>query len=385
MVIFRTKSMQRQFSHIRFIFLLIIVLNTLDTKDHTTRPQTLHRKHFEQDLKYCQKCFEHQIENCLNFFHKIEADNEFSIRQLINLLPERSCKRNNQLVQLKNSHEKLITKYLFKAQNLETSELKIKELKQEFLEQHNALQGMQFAPLKSFENFIKALQQVHLNLTEITIWHYLINNIQPLLMPLLEQQNFPVPKTYKVCGFTLYQQYAGQDLYHYFQMEFPLKLEISKQLLQAALKFSYGFKNYRFYITDLTADNMVYDTIKNKLYFIDLDTLFIVDSSKAKYKSSIHKHEYIECPGCFAYSADDIASYNISDINVYSACQFLREDLFRDHTKGFLYPIPPEVNEAYPKLWQLLNKCVDCPGSVCWERFTVAKDLMAVIEQILEN
>ncbi|XP_046810798.1 uncharacterized protein LOC111688262 isoform X2 [Lucilia cuprina] len=258
LVIFRTKSIQRQFSHIRFIFLLIIVLNTLDTKDHTNRPQTLHRKHFERDLKYCQKCFEHQIHDCLNFFNLIETDKEFSLRQLINLLPERSCKRNNQLVQLKNSHEKLITKYLFNTKNLGKNKLKIKELKQKFFQQHEGLQGMQFAPLKSFEIFIKDffLNDVHLNLTEITIWHYLINNIQPLLMPLLEQHNFPVPKTFKVCGFTLYQQYAGQDLYHYYQMEFPLKLEISKQLLQAALKFSYGFNNYRFYITDLTADNM---------------------------------------------------------------------------------------------------------------------------------
>ncbi|XP_065368687.1 divergent protein kinase domain 2A [Calliphora vicina] len=383
-IIFSSKSTQRQFSHTRFIFLLIIVLNTLDTKDHTTRPQIIHRKHFENDLKYCTKCFVHQIQQCLDIFENIKPDNEFSVRQLLTFLPERSCKRNNQVVKLKNSTKKLITKYLFNTKYEIEKNFETVQLKNQFLAEQENLQGMQYTPLNTIQDFIKDLQKFHKNLTEITIWLYLSNNIQPLILPLLKQQNFAVPETYAVCGFTLYQQYAGEDLYNYFNMDFPLKLEISKQLLQAALKFSHGFNNYRFYITDLTADNIVYDQINNKLYFIDLDTIFIVNSAKSKYHTSIHKHQYIECSGCFAYSADDIASYNISDINVYSACQFLREDLFKDQSKGFLYPIPDKINEAYPKLWQLLNKCVDCPDSVCGERLTVANELIELFEEILQ-
>lgn len=383
-MIFSSKSSTRQFSHTRFIFLLIIVLNTLDTKDHTTQPQLIHRKHFEQDLKYCPKCFESQIQNCNKFFQNIKPDDTFSINQLLNFLPAKPCnKRNNQLIKLQTSNEKLIAKYFFnKNQKLKNSN-DIAEIKINFLMQQEQLQGMQFLPLKSVDKFTENLKKFHTNLTNIAIWQYMINNIQLLILPILEQHKFPIPSNYAICGFSLYQQFIGQDLYNFFKADFLQKLEISKQLLESALKFSYGFDNYRLYITDLTADNIVYDSVHKKLYYIDLDTIFIVDSTKVKYKSLIHKHDYIECPGCFAYSADDIASYNISDINIYSTCQFLREDLFKDHTKGFLYPIPQEILKTYPKFKQLLNKCVDCTGNLCLERFTVAKDLIELFKEIL--
>lgn len=375
--------MQGHFSHTRFLFLLIIVLNTLETKVHITKPEIVYKKHFERDLKYCHKCFETQIKHCLNFFKELKTDERFSFRHFLAFFPERSCKRNNQLVKLKNSQEKIITKKFFNQIEGSEFEYKIEPIKQTFLKQQENLQGMQYVPSKTIDKFIQNLQKFHLNLTEITIWHYLLNNLQPLIFPVLYERDFPIPKTYAVCGFSFYQEYAGDDLYNYFKSDFLTKLKISKQLLEAAIQFSNGFDNYRLYITDLTADNIVYNRIKKKLYFIDLDTIYIVDSRETKYKSLIHKHRYIECSGCFAYSADDIASYNISDINIYSSCQFLREDLYKDQSKGFLHPIPSEVISTYPKLLQLLNKCVDCPDNLCWERFTVAEELITLFEKIL--
>lgn len=377
--------MQREFSHSRFIFLLIIVLNTLETKDYTTKPQIIQRKHFDSDLKYCQQCFEAQFQHCSNFFKQIDSDKDFSISQFLGFLPKISCKRNNQLIKLRNSNVKLIAKYLFNQEKTPKNNSDLYHLRRAFLQQHMNMQGMQYAPLKAIDHFIRDLQKLQAQLSEITIWNYLLNNIQLLIFPILYELNFPVPQTYEVCGFTLYQQYAGDDLYNFFKTDFLTQLKISKQLLKAAIKFSHGFSHYRLYITDLTADNIVYDKANNQIFFIDLDTIFIVAAREAKYKSSTHKHLHMECPGCFAYSPDDIAAYNISDVNIFLSCQFLREDLYKNYSKGFLYSISLNFTSTNSKLWQLINKCVDCPDNMCSERFTVAKEIIELIDEILQH
>ncbi|XP_075166710.1 divergent protein kinase domain 2A [Haematobia irritans] len=371
---------QRRLSHGRLILLLIVALNTLDITTYKYKSQSF--DNFIQDLSYCNKCFESQIVSCQKFLQQISMDNNNPIWwQFLSLLPQRSCKRNNRLQKIPGTDDKVIEKYFANTKEHLKWPLTSDELKSIFLQQ-DRLDGMQFHPTDTVDEFIKILHRHHMRLPQVTLWLYMLVNIQPILMPLLYTMDFPVPKTYATCGFTIYQEYAGQDLYKFYGDSFRIKLKISKQLIKACLKFSQGFQSYRLYITDLTADNMVYDTKKDRLTFIDLDTIFVVDSLKAKHPAVIHKHEYIECPGCFAYSPDDIAAHNISDLNIYSACQFLREDLYKDPTKGFLYPIP----KNYPHLSKLLNRCVDCPWeSDCLHRFDVAQKLLIVFDEIINN
>ena len=358
-----------------------MVLNTLETKFHTLEPLVLHGKHFENDLKYCTKCFHTQMSSCLDLFDRIEPYEDLSLRQLLALMPENWSKRQNYLIKLKNSKQQLIAKYYPQSGiNLEKA-----ELKKQLLRKIENLQGIQYVPAKTLDQCINNLQVHHPKLPSVAIWLYVLVNVQLVIMQLLYERNFPVPLTPYVCGFTMFQTYAGKDLNHFFQAEFKIKSLIAQQLLEAALKFSYGFDNYRLYITDLTADNVVYDKQLNKLTFIDLDTIFIVDSTQAIYKSSVHKYEYIECNGCFAYSTEDIASYNISDVNIFTACQFLREDLYKDLIKGFLYPLPSSIVKLYPNLRLLIDKCVDCPPNLCQQRFTVAQQLIAVFHHISQD
>ncbi|TMW48100.1 hypothetical protein DOY81_006840 [Sarcophaga bullata] len=338
----------------------------------------LHGRHFENDLKYCKKCFQTQMSSCLDLFESIEPSEDHSLRQLLALMPENWCKRQNQLIKLRNSKQQLIAKYYPQT----GINLKKSELKKQLLRKMENLQGVQYVPVKTLDQFIDNLHLHHTKLPPVTIWLYVLVNVQLVIMQLLYERNFPVPFIQTVCGFTMFQSYSGEDLNHFFKADFKIKSLIAQQLLEAAVKFSYGFDNYRLYITDLTADNVVYDKHRNKLTFIDLDTIFIVDSTQAIYNSSVHKYEYIECNGCFAYSTEDIASYNISDVNIFSACQFLREDLYKDITKGFLYPLPSAIVNSYSNLKLLIDQCVDCPSNLCQQRFTVAQQLIAVFQQI---
>lgn len=378
-----SRHTKRQLSHVRLITLLIISLNTLDIKISNINNQQLEK--FTEDINYCRRCFEKQWQSCRNFMKDIAGHSDDSLWwNLVTLLPQRTCKRNNHMRTISETGDKVIAKYFANDKDYLKWMIDCKELQKIFLNQER-LDGVQFHPPHRINEFVDALHLHHRTLPKETIWLYLLVNSQPILMPILYAANFPVPKTYAVCGFTVYQEYAGIALYKLYGKDFKTKLKIAKQLIEAALKFSYGFENYRFYITDLTADNIVYDIDKGLLSFVDLDTVFVVDFRAATYKSAIHKHEYIECPGCFAYSPEDIASHNISDINIYSACQFLREDLYKDETKGFLYPIPDNITKKYPLILDILNRCVDCPTSKCWERFSIAKELLNILEDVLND
>lgn len=89
--------------------------------------------------------------------------------------------------------------------------------------------------------------------------------------------------------------------------------------------------NFRIYFTDATPDNIVVDRKSLKIAFVDLDNLLIVDSlayssgmQARKEWTAIHKHEKIECNGCFAYVPEELCAHHISDINLFATCQVCR-------------------------------------------------------------
>lgn len=85
----------------------------------------------------------------------------------------------------------------------------------------------------------------------------------------------------------------------------------------------------RIYLTDLTPDNIVVNAHTLRTIFVDLDNSLIVDSTVDAETSrsppsdwhQIHRHEQIECNGCFAYVPEEICSHHLSDLNMFSVCQ----------------------------------------------------------------
>lgn len=103
--------------------------------------------------------------------------------------------------------------------------------------------------------------------------------------------------------------------------------------------------SHRIYLTDLTPDNIVVDAHTLRTTFVDLDNSLIVDSKQFEASAlpqpdwhRIHRHEQIECNGCFAYVPEEICSHQLSDLNLFAVCQV-----------SFLI-----IKQAY--LWNSLNK-----------------------------
>lgn len=76
----------------------------------------------------------------------------------------------------------------------------------------------------------------------------------------------------------------------------------------------------RIYLTDATPDNIVVDRTTLRISFVDLDSLFIVNSELIK-SNQIHCHQRIDCLQCFAFVPQELCAYHLSDINLFSVCQ----------------------------------------------------------------
>lgn len=56
--------------------------------------------------------------------------------------------------------------------------------------------------------------------------------------------------------------------------------------------------------------------------FVDLDSVFVVDSETISNNQQTHRHEKIDCDGmCFAYVPDELCSHHLSDINLFAIFQ----------------------------------------------------------------
>uniref|UniRef100_A0A1B0BVK2 Histone H2A/H2B/H3 domain-containing protein n=1 Tax=Glossina palpalis gambiensis TaxID=67801 RepID=A0A1B0BVK2_9MUSC len=287
---------------------------TDDVKISLIEPAKLYKTYLKEDLELCKDCFRSQLKGCEKFYENIMGQ-DLSLQSIMDVLPKMPSKRNIRWLTMQNT-ERVVCKYLgYRNQRKHLHHATVQKLRDELLHSQSA---WQYCPIEDIESFLLQLR-AYLSLKLETLWLYALTNIDLLLKPVLYDLNFPVPRTWHVCGFTLIEDNAGQSLHYFYRENFFQKLEIAKQLLEASLQFSNGFSNYRLYITDLTADNIVYNVAKSKLYLIDLDTILIVDSSKAEYNNSVHRYEYEICEGCFSYEPLDICNYNISDVNIFLA------------------------------------------------------------------
>lgn len=76
-------------------------------------------------------------------------------------------------------------------------------------------------------------------------WVLININAEPLLLPILYENQFPVPKLYMHCGFVMVESYNGVSLYHYYSAPYKQRIQIARNLLKAALKFTEGYKSFR--------------------------------------------------------------------------------------------------------------------------------------------
>lgn len=337
----------------KFQLLLIILLNFRDMVNYMISIQV-------DDLPIDHLFGKSAVRNCRYILANLDYDESNTQNLISHLVSRFGSQRKTQIFRSKITGNKIMGKSYPKSYKIIRAlnfPLNREYLRKEYLAQVVG-SDLHICPHGSIQQFVNFFT-THSDYNETTVWLLMLTNPQLLLHPYLEHHGFPVPQLFGICGLTIFQEHVGPTLQHFYKANFEIKLRIAKQLLESALKFTNGFEGYRMYITDLTADNLIYNEESDKLFFIDLNTAFIVDSKDTIHKDGIDQHENIECDDCFAFVPDRLCSYGISDVNLLESCLFLRENLKRDRTSGFLKPIPADITAKYPNLEMLLDSCVN--------------------------
>lgn len=222
------------------------------------------------------------------------------------------------------------------------------------------------------------------------VWTVMHINPEPLLLQILSKEDgWPVPSYYGSCGRTIIEEYAGEPLTTYYSKPWLERAKLAQKLIIAAKKFTNDHPGFRFYLTDVSPDNIAVDA-NGSVYFIDLENVIIVDRNIPEHEKPIswmsqHVSEQYECKSCFTFSRSEICNHHISDHNLYAVCQHLLSPKAVPGIMpgGLLHSIPHQVLENYPRLPRILTECGE--SSVPFGRFKAADQLLYLLANITET
>ncbi|XP_022225274.2 divergent protein kinase domain 2A [Drosophila obscura] len=342
--------------HLKVVLILALL------QDLQIRPQKdIFRAHLERDLRLCPACFAGQRWQCEEIFEDIAEPSDWSkLLKSISLLFDR---REIYFLQLNGGAQLVAKRKAIEQQPYRN----VDSLRREFLEMEERPGGFQLCRSGSrTPRFVSYFEQR--GHEAATIWYYMMHSVTPLLMQELFLLEFPVPRSYGACGLTHFQAYAGRTLVHYAAAVENLRLEMARQLLQLSLKLTFGFADFRIFLTDLTADNLAFDEPSQRVILIDLDSVVLVDASAPL--GNAQKYEPLPGDG-FTFDVKEFCGGQQLDANVYQACRLLKDFLLQDL--------------ANDRLEMLLGQCVRCDNETCDMRFQQAYDLIKLLGELLDR
>nr|CAD7588443.1 unnamed protein product [Timema genevievae] len=203
------------------------------------------------------------------------------------------------------------------------------------------------------------------------------------------EEDWPVPKYYGACGRVAVEEFAGTMLTAHHHSPWLSRADMARQLLIAAKQFTVRHPYFRFYLTDVSPDNIAVDS-SGRLRFVDLENVIVVDKNisndgKPSSWDTLHSSENFDCPGCFAFSTHELCTHQISDHNFYAVCQhLLAPDISSDLLPGgLLHDIPLHIVKSHPHLPDLLKECSQ-PDKLA-DRFIAAQQLLTVLIEVITN
>ncbi|XP_063704293.1 uncharacterized protein LOC134833776 [Culicoides brevitarsis] len=361
--------------HQKFFFLLVFVLqNSIDFSQVQQNKWISYCEKDRQLFKFMKNA------TCNEIFRKYQ----FGESNFVNTFNSLMGDRDIEFVSTRKG-KKVVIKRLMDSDDVENMANEVNfndvaSLKKYFLDESRVGGSYVCHPEKTIKKFYEKLPKDLQN--EELFWILLNVNAQPLIFRTFSR--LWVPQQLELIGLTSVTEFKGQSLMDFVNDSFKTRLKIAKLLLEGVLQLTSDpiLEGFRIYLTDLTLDNIVFASETEKISFVDLDNVILVDSHAFKDPKTLHVHEKFECNGCFAYSIEDVCSAPTSDINIFAVCQLLLEDLYENRSKGFLFSA--EKGETYPEIWRELQKCVYCKQPNC-DRFKSASILIEIFENVLRE
>ncbi|XP_044750417.1 divergent protein kinase domain 2A-like isoform X1 [Coccinella septempunctata] len=235
--------------------------------------------------------------------------------------------------------------------------------------------------LETAEYLLEYLYQKGLTLEQI--WTIKQVNVEPLLLKVFKhEKGWPVPKYFGACGRMIVQSYCGVNLNYVEKYSWIERATIAVGIINAAEDFTTAHQTFSLYLTDISPDNIVVDHNLN-VYFIDLENGILQMRNDSMEKFNIKNHHrsrnFEDEP--YAFSTDDICSYQLSDHNIYSVCKLLLSSKTPwPMMKGGLLHSPPNSIRGHD-LFKYIELCVEADDKI--NRFAVMKVIVNILRDIL--
>jgi hypothetical protein len=211
----------------------------------------------------------------------------------------------------------------------------------------------------------------------------LMLNPEPIVfMAFNEDEGWPFPKYLGSCGRLAAFENAGEMLTEAYNKPWDLRVQISKQLLQMAMKFVNNDLDLAMYLTDWSPDNFVVDRY-GKVTLVDGENFVLVDQKHLVEKQSPGwnvKHTSQSCDRNFCYVIEDLCTHSISDHNLLGVCKGLLapQPYSKQMPKGLLHSIPAPVLKKHSLLPRFLSECAK--PTHAGGRFEAAQGMLEILK-----
>ena len=92
----------------------------------------------------------------------------------------------------------------------------------------------------------------------------------------MDPKTWPVPQYFGSCGRLIVVEDCGLTLTHHYDSDWSMRANITYQLIENALKFTFQDPDFAYYLTDISPDNIAV-TQDGIVKYIDLEHIIMVD------------------------------------------------------------------------------------------------------------
>ena len=212
----------------------------------------------------------------------------------------------------------------------------------------------------------------------------LLVNPEPLIFSAFpEEEGFPFARYLGACGRAAVFRHEGPMLGEFHSARWEKRVQLARQILQAAFLLTRNRHSFALYLTDWSADNFAVGPSDGRLRLVDGEGFVVVDQARlAEFRAPgwDEPHTTRACPDNFCFAPAELCNRKESDHNLYGACKGLLAPGAYHVPGGLLHSVPAEARRRHPLLERLLLECAEPthPGG----RFEAAQELLEILKQL---
>ncbi|XP_018336589.1 deleted in autism protein 1-like isoform X2 [Agrilus planipennis] len=163
-------------------------------------------------------------------------------------------------------------------------------------------------------------------------------------------------------------------------LDWSQRTYLALQILESALIFTEGDENFRYYLTDVSPDNIAVDSAL-KITFIDLENVIMVPKLPNK-SLTVHRSDHWDEDSDFSFSEKQLCENSVSDHNIYAVCKLIlsANAPYPMMAGGLLHHPPTDQSSKHNSILANIELCANPNQNV--DRFLISRKIISDLEAL---